>query len=289
MAQFPSPDRPLKQPQAVSAFKVLGPSPLPLFLKKAKGVHLYDCDGNKFLDFSMQGGEVVFGHGNEACTKYAKNAISAGLSSAGAHPKDSLRALRLWQKRLHSPLALYNSLLEAFIYLAKVRGIKSFSYSNGYIKNLLAPLEGIMPITAEGGFRLYEPALGEGGDLALHSRFFYRGNSTSAPLNILHASPFGGKDCALIYGEHLPSAPQLSFENSALLAEGAKFKPLPYADFAHPLAESRGGYALLKKEISLQKALEAGLVIEGDILFFSPLHTPHDMKRLKKFLDSQLD
>ena len=47
----------------VRAFKSVGGTPL--FIDKGKGSHIWDVDGNKFLDFCNSWGPLIHGHANE--------------------------------------------------------------------------------------------------------------------------------------------------------------------------------------------------------------------------------
>ena len=51
--------------------------------KRGKGARLYDLDGNRFLDFDLENGSLLFGHAPPFVTHAIKNALSLGnLSSS---------------------------------------------------------------------------------------------------------------------------------------------------------------------------------------------------------------
>jgi len=51
--------------------------PLHIF-KRGKGSRLYDLDGNRILDFDLNGGQLLFGHAPPFITHAIKNAVSLG-------------------------------------------------------------------------------------------------------------------------------------------------------------------------------------------------------------------
>ncbi len=59
----------------------------PLFIKSAKGSHLFDIDGNKYIDFCLSWGSAILGHANKdvvsATIKALKNGSSFGASIEG--------------------------------------------------------------------------------------------------------------------------------------------------------------------------------------------------------------
>ncbi|MDE3119273.1 MAG: glutamate-1-semialdehyde 2,1-aminomutase, partial [Nitrospirota bacterium] len=64
----------------VRAFRSVGGQPL--FIKKAKGSHLYDVDGNSFIDYVLSWGPMILGHAPApivaAITRAAANGTSYG-------------------------------------------------------------------------------------------------------------------------------------------------------------------------------------------------------------------
>jgi glutamate-1-semialdehyde 2,1-aminomutase len=53
-----------------------------LVVAKAKGAHIYDFDGNRFVDYRLGWGPVIVGHGNEFVNNRVKEAIDDGVSFA---------------------------------------------------------------------------------------------------------------------------------------------------------------------------------------------------------------
>jgi glutamate-1-semialdehyde 2,1-aminomutase len=62
----------------VRALKSVGAEPL--FVKKAKGCHLTDIDGNSFIDFCLSWGVFILGHGAPPVNREVRKAIVAGTS-----------------------------------------------------------------------------------------------------------------------------------------------------------------------------------------------------------------
>ncbi|PAF42850.1 glutamate-1-semialdehyde 2,1-aminomutase [Helicobacter sp. 11S02596-1] len=62
----------------VRAFKSVGGTPL--FISKAQGCHLFDVDGNRYIDFVQSWGPLIFGHCDSDIQKSVYDAIGNGLS-----------------------------------------------------------------------------------------------------------------------------------------------------------------------------------------------------------------
>lgn len=52
--------------------------PHPLFIERAEGVHLYDVDGNRYLDFGMNNGAGMSGHAHPKLTKAIREQAERG-------------------------------------------------------------------------------------------------------------------------------------------------------------------------------------------------------------------
>jgi glutamate-1-semialdehyde 2,1-aminomutase len=88
----------------VRAFRSVGGSPL--FIAKGKGSHIWDADGNEFIDFCGSWGPLILGHANPKVVEAIKKTVEDG-SSFGA------------------PTALENELAELILsnnkYIEKIR------------------------------------------------------------------------------------------------------------------------------------------------------------------------
>ncbi|UFS63757.1 glutamate-1-semialdehyde 2,1-aminomutase [Sulfurimonas sp. HSL-3221] len=62
----------------VRAFKSVGGTPL--FIEKGEGAHLYDIDGNAYVDYVQSWGPLIFGHRDEAIENAVCDAVRHGLS-----------------------------------------------------------------------------------------------------------------------------------------------------------------------------------------------------------------
>jgi glutamate-1-semialdehyde 2,1-aminomutase len=92
----------------VRAFRSVGGTPL--FIEKGKGAHIWDADGNEFIDYCGSWGPLILGHANDKVVDAIKTAVEKG-SSFGA------------------PTALENDLAELILknnkYIQKLRFVSS--------------------------------------------------------------------------------------------------------------------------------------------------------------------
>jgi glutamate-1-semialdehyde 2,1-aminomutase len=92
----------------VRAFRSVGGTPL--FIEKGKGSHIWDADGNEFIDYCGSWGPLILGHANDKVVEAIKKTVENG-SSFGA------------------PTALENELAELILsnnpYVQKIRFVSS--------------------------------------------------------------------------------------------------------------------------------------------------------------------
>ena len=92
----------------VRAFRSVGGTPL--FIQKGKGSHIWDADGNEFIDYCGSWGPLILGHANDKVVNAIKTTVENG-SSFGA------------------PTALENELAELILnnnkYIQKIRFVSS--------------------------------------------------------------------------------------------------------------------------------------------------------------------
>ncbi len=62
----------------VRAFKSVGGSPI--LIQKAKGAHLWDEDGNRYIDYCLSWGPMILGHARKEILAAAKKAMANGTS-----------------------------------------------------------------------------------------------------------------------------------------------------------------------------------------------------------------
>lgn len=68
----------------VRSFRSVGGTPI--FIEKAKGVELFDVDGNRYLDFCLAWGPLLFGHADEETLQVIESASRDGWSFGTAEP-----------------------------------------------------------------------------------------------------------------------------------------------------------------------------------------------------------
>ena len=62
----------------VRAFRSVGG--YPRFIKRAKGSHLYDVDGNRYIDYVLSWGPMILGHAAAPVVKAIQQAATQGTS-----------------------------------------------------------------------------------------------------------------------------------------------------------------------------------------------------------------
>lgn len=70
----------------VRSFKAVGLEPL--FISKAKGAHIWDVDGNQYVDFVNSWGALICGHTHEDVVDSIQKALTKGVSYGASHEKE---------------------------------------------------------------------------------------------------------------------------------------------------------------------------------------------------------
>lgn len=65
-----------------------GELPVPLFFERAQGAHMWDVDGNKYVDYVMAMGPNLFGHAPQFITDAVTEDMKSGYSFAGQFQKE---------------------------------------------------------------------------------------------------------------------------------------------------------------------------------------------------------
>ncbi|MBU0623748.1 MAG: aminotransferase class III-fold pyridoxal phosphate-dependent enzyme, partial [Candidatus Thermoplasmatota archaeon] len=52
--------------------------PYPFYVKRAKGAHLWDIDGNKIIDYALGYGPMILGHNHPAVIRAVKEQVDKG-------------------------------------------------------------------------------------------------------------------------------------------------------------------------------------------------------------------
>ncbi len=81
----------------VRAFKSVGGTPP--FIERAKGAHIFDADGNEYIDFVLTWGPAILGHAHPAVIEACKKALDNG-SSFGAPTELEIRLAELVTDRV---------------------------------------------------------------------------------------------------------------------------------------------------------------------------------------------
>src|SRR6516164_1966023 len=58
----------------------------PVFADRAKGSHLWDVDGNEYVDWQMGIGPLVLGYGNDAVDEAIRQQLARGITFSLVHP-----------------------------------------------------------------------------------------------------------------------------------------------------------------------------------------------------------
>src|SRR5438876_3862892 len=58
----------------------------PVFLARGEGSHVWDVDGNEYIDYPMALGAIILGHNEPAVTEAVTRQIAEGTSFSLAHP-----------------------------------------------------------------------------------------------------------------------------------------------------------------------------------------------------------
>lgn len=314
MSHFPNPNTYSRKYSDVhlSSIKNMNNS---LIIKKNKEQYIYDIDDNKYIDFYLQNGEIFSGYTPSRLNHFQKNALSAGLNIPNGYNKFIYKAQKYWQKILNiSQIYFYSSFLNCILAIINSLPQKIvIGYNSQYIKQLLLPISKIISCIDINKTNIYVDILlfEELNDelqyfdnnsihssikIQIHSRFLFRGLQKSK-INFSHdishiviSTPFGGKEICLLAGSHKLIQEYINFEDGILFLEGAKYFTIlakqQLIEFKHSHFISYYGFAQCTKFLDSNFFRKRGIYIQGNILFFSPLHTQHNFKRLYKILDT---
>jgi len=115
----------------VRAFRAVGGDPL--FIRKAKGPHLWDADDNRYIDYVGSWGPMILGHADPKVNAAAKTAID-GSSSFGAPTEAEIELAEFVTQRVPSVdrLRLVSSGTEAT--MSAIRVARGFTKRDDIIK-----------------------------------------------------------------------------------------------------------------------------------------------------------
>jgi glutamate-1-semialdehyde 2,1-aminomutase len=115
----------------VRAFRSVGGQPL--FIKRAKGAHLYDVDGNGFIDYVLSWGPMILGHAPAPVVQAIKRAAASG-TSYGAPTELEVRLAQMITEAVPSmeQVRLVNSGTEAI--MSAIRVARAHTKRDGVLK-----------------------------------------------------------------------------------------------------------------------------------------------------------
>jgi glutamate-1-semialdehyde 2,1-aminomutase len=115
----------------VRAFRSVGGTPL--FIERGKGSHIWDADGNEFVDFCCSWGPLILGHANTTVKKAIFNAVRQGTSfGAPTRKENELAELILTNHRYIEMIRFVSSGTEAV--MSAVRLARGYTGRNKILK-----------------------------------------------------------------------------------------------------------------------------------------------------------
>ena len=88
-------------PGAVNSNVRLAGAPLPLCFERGEGAHLFDLDGNRFIDYALGMGPTILGHAPRQVNDAVAASLGRGQLFAGQHPAE-LELARLMHRLVPS-------------------------------------------------------------------------------------------------------------------------------------------------------------------------------------------
>lgn len=324
MSDFPIPEN-YKTPNSLAHLQNLSISTLNnlsdinIVIKREKHQYIYDIDGNKYCDFYMSNGAVIYGHNYGTLTKFTKNALSLGVSSTFVN-KFYHRLMRQFQELTKKDVffRLYNSSNVALIHLIAHLQPKTIAVNSEYLLDLfrqIVPLTDVEITQANKSYDLavYEP-IDFDGDLsevdfasanakttvsfetrtAFRLQYGFIKNLGDVDIIFSGANIVNGLDVAVMLSQKatLTNILPTTIENipsykTLAINETLKFyrRKIDYANFGmeikSPMVEAQNKSIFkLKKDVSTADLLSRGVFMMGKVGFISYLHTEHDVKRL---------
>src|SRR5512145_3138275 len=115
----------------VRAFRSVGGDPR--FIKRAKGSHLYDVDGNRYIDYVLSWGPMILGHAAAPIVKAIQQAAAQG-TSYGAPTELEIELAQMIREALPSMelVRLVSSGTEAV--MSAIRVARAFTKRDGVLK-----------------------------------------------------------------------------------------------------------------------------------------------------------
>ncbi|HTA62700.1 MAG TPA: glutamate-1-semialdehyde 2,1-aminomutase [Bacteroidia bacterium] len=115
----------------VRAFRSVGG--VPLFIKKGKGSHIWDADGNEYIDYCGSWGPLILGHANDAVLKKVTEVMQNGTSfGAPTELENELAELIISNHRFVEKLRFVSSGTEAV--MSAIRLARGYTKRNKILK-----------------------------------------------------------------------------------------------------------------------------------------------------------
>jgi glutamate-1-semialdehyde 2,1-aminomutase len=115
----------------VRAFRSVGGTPL--FIAKGKGAHIWDADGNEFIDYCCSWGPLILGHANEEVVNAVKSSVENGSSfGAPTELENKLAELILSNNSFIEKIRFVSSGTEAV--MSAIRLARGFTGRNKILK-----------------------------------------------------------------------------------------------------------------------------------------------------------
>lgn len=115
----------------VRAFRSVGGTPL--FIERGKGSHIWDADGNEYIDFCGSWGPLILGHANSKVVEAIKSTVDKGSSfGAPTELENKLAELILSNNKFIEKLRFVSSGTEAV--MSAIRLARGFTKRNKILK-----------------------------------------------------------------------------------------------------------------------------------------------------------
>lgn len=115
----------------VRAFRIVGGNPL--FIEKGKGSHIWDADGNEYIDYCCSWGPLILGHANERVLNTVSKTMQNGTSfGAPTQLENQLASLIISNNRYVQKLRFVSSGTEAV--MSAIRLARGFTKRNKVLK-----------------------------------------------------------------------------------------------------------------------------------------------------------
>ncbi len=115
----------------VRAFRSVGGTPL--FIERGKGSHIWDADGNEFIDFCCSWGPLILGHANPKVVDAIKQTVEKGSSfGAPTELENKLAELILSNNKFIEKIRFVSSGTEAV--MSAIRLARGFTKRNKILK-----------------------------------------------------------------------------------------------------------------------------------------------------------